>query len=321
MPVKVQRFIAILSVVLFAGKLWAWYITHSVAIFTDALESIVNIVTGFIGLYSVHLAAKPRDSNHPFGHGKIEFIASGMEGVLIILAGIFICYQAVYHLLYPRPLHQLDLGIVIIAAAGLLNLLAGIYAIRKGRQYKSATIEAAGYHIRADAWSTFAILIGLGLLMLTGWQWLDSAVAIVFAVFIIFTGYKVLRKSFSGIMDESDEQLLEEVIGFIQQHRRPQWIDMHNVRVLQYGSVLHVDAHMTLPWYFHVREGEKEIHAVENLVAQQYGHKIEMFIHIDGCVPTSCKLCALHQCAVRTSPFQHTVNWNAANVWIDAKHQ
>lgn len=319
-PIRIQRFIAALAVVLFLAKMIAWYLTHSVAILTDALESTVNVITGFIGLYSVALAAKPRDHNHPFGHGKAEFISAAIEGALIFIAGLIIIYQAIFQLLHPAPLHHLDYGIIITTIAGIVNFFAGRYAIAQSKKYKSATIEAAGKHTQVDAYSTFAIILGLFLLLLTQWQWIDSTVAIIFALIISVTGYKVLRKSLAGIMDEADEALLDEVIGFLQSKRKPQWIDIHNMRVIQYGDVMHIDAHMTLPWYHRVVDGEREIHEVENLIRQHYGSKVELFIHIDACVSYSCKLCAMHDCTVRQHDFEHQVVWSADNVWTDAKH-
>ena len=149
MPIRVQRLIAFLSVLLFAAKLIAWYLTNSVAILTDALESTVNVITGFIGLYSVTLAAKPRDLNHPFGHGKAEFVSAAIEGSLIFIAGLMIIYEAVDKLIYPKPLQELSSGILITAVAGAINFVAGNYAQRQGRKHKSLTIEAAGRHIKA----------------------------------------------------------------------------------------------------------------------------------------------------------------------------
>ncbi|RYZ51335.1 MAG: cation transporter [Sphingobacteriales bacterium] len=320
MPIRVQRLIATLSVILFLAKLFAWYLTNSVSILTDALESTVNVITGFIGLYSVTLAAKPRDSNHPFGHGKVEFISAAIEGSLIMIAGLVIIYEAIDQLIDPSPLQKLDSGIVIIVVAAIVNYFLGVYAIRQGKKHRSATVEAAGRHTRVDAYSTFAILIGLVCLKYTGWQWLDSAVAMVFALFIIVTGYRVVRKSLAGIMDEADETLLDEVIGFLQEHRKKQWIDMHNMRVIQYGNVMHVDAHMTLPWYYRVADGEKEIHELEDIIGGHFGNKIEIFVHIDACAPYSCKLCALDRCPVRQETFHGLLQWNSGNVWKDSKH-
>jgi cation diffusion facilitator family transporter len=312
--------IVLLSVVLFLGKIVAWYLTRSVAILTDALESIVNVVAGFIGLYSVILAAKPRDRNHPFGHGKVEYISAAIEGALIFIAGLVILYEAGVKLVHPEKIHKLDVGIVITLLTGIINYFAGSYAIREGKKHKSATIETAGKHVRVDAYSTFAIILGLLLIRFTKWQWLDSAVAMVFAMFILVTGYRVVRKSLSGIMDETDETIVNEVIQFIQHHRRPQWIDMHNLRVLQFGDVLHIDAHMTMPWYYTVKDGEKEIHIVEDLIKEHFGGKVEIFIHIDACARFSCKLCCMENCPVREAPFLELEVWNTANVWEDAKH-
>ncbi len=320
MPIKIQKFIAYLSVVLFLVKLLAWYLTHSVSILTDALESTVNVITGFIGLYSIILASKPRDKDHPFGHGKAEFISAALEGALIIIAGLLVIFESIDQLIEPKPLHELGYGIIITSVAGLINFIAGRYAISQGKKFKSLTIQAAGKHIQTDAYSTVAILVGLGLLYFTGWQWLDSAVALVFAAFIIVTGYKVLRQSLSGIMDEADVALLKEVIAFLQSKRQPQWIDMHNLRVIEYGDGIHIDAHMTLPWYFNVADADKEIHELENLIKEKYGNRIEIFVHIDACAAYSCQHCALHQCPVRQSVFQQLIVWDDENVWNDAKH-
>jgi cation diffusion facilitator family transporter len=320
MPIRLQRYIAFLSLILFAGKLWAWYLTHSVTILTDALESTVNVIAGFIGLYSVILAAKPRDVNHPYGHGKIEFVSAAIEGSLIFIAGLMIVYQAVFALLFPKPIQQLDIGIYITGATGIINFLVGMYAIRQGNKHKSLVVASAGKHLRADAYSTFAIVIGLILLIVFKKQWLDSVVALTFAGVILVTGYRVVRKSMAGIMDEADETLVAEMVKVLQKNRKDQWIDMHNLRVIQYGEVLHVDTHMTLPWYYQVAEAEREIHAVEDLIREHFGGKIELFIHIDACAPYSCKLCALKDCPVRRQDFQQQLQWDMNIVWANQKH-
>jgi len=320
MPVRIQRYIALLSVVLFIGKLWAWYLTHSVAILTDALESTVNVITGFMGLYSLSLAAKPRDSNHPYGHGKAQFVSSAVEGALISIAGLFIIYEAIDQLLEAKPLHKLNLGIFIIVGAGLLNTVSGYYALNAGKKHRSLVIESAGKHLLSDGYSTLAIIVGLGLVILTKAQWLDSVVALIFAGIIIVTGYKVLRKSLAGIMDEADEVILKEVITLLQENRKPEWIDLHNLRVIQYGDVLHVDTHMTIPWYYQVLDADKAIHEVENLVKTRFESRVELFIHIDACMPYSCKLCSVQNCPVRKEAFKVREIWIMDNLWENSKH-
>ncbi|MES2702220.1 MAG: cation diffusion facilitator family transporter [Bacteroidota bacterium] len=322
MPIRVQRYIALLSVVLFFGKIAAWQLTHSVTILTDALESIVNIIAGFIGLYSIVLAARPRDNNHPYGHGKAEFLSSAVEGTLIIIAGLVIIYEAAKQLLVPHKLERLDAGLIIIAIAGAINFAAGKYAEKQGIKSNSPVLISAGKHLQTDAYSTAGIIVGLLLLLLTHgrWLWLDGAVALCFAFIIIITGYKVLRRSIAGIMDETDLPLLTQVIKVLQDNRLPPWIDLHNMRVIQYGSMMHVDAHMTLPYYFTVAEADVEIHKLEALISTEFNNSVELFIHIDGCMPYQCKLCAMPDCPVRQEPPKELLVWTTESVWADAKH-
>lgn len=322
MSIRIQRYLAALSVILFAGKMAAWWLTGSVTILTDALEGIVNMVAGFLGLYSVTLAARPRDTNHPYGHSKIEFITAAIEGTLIIIAGGAIIFQAIHQLLIPHTLSHLDVGLFIVAAAGLANYLAGRYAMKQGKLHFSIVLESAGNHLVTDAYSTIAVIIGVTLLLLTNnhWPWLDSAVALFFAAITIITGYKVLRRSISGMMDEMDMGLLNKVIDVLQQNRPPQWVDLHNLRVIQYGALLHIDAHMTLPWYQQVVDADREIHAMEDLIKTEFDNKVEMFIHIDGCMPYQCRLCAMPDCPERSTPLEATEEWTIENVWADQKH-
>jgi cation diffusion facilitator family transporter len=322
-PIRIQRYIAFLSVILFAGKILAWYLTHSVTVLTDALEGIVNVAAGFLGLYSIILASLPRDTNHPYGHGKAEFLSSAVEGTLIVVAGVVIIYEAIEHLVSPhKQLERLDTGLLIVAAAGGINFLMGKYAEKKGKQHNSLILVSAGKHLQTDAYSTVAVLAGLGIVMLTlnKFPWLDSIVGLFFAIIIIVTGYKVLRRSISGIMDEMDMQLLKEVIDLLQEKRLPQWVDLHNLRVINYGSMMHIDAHMSLPWYYTVAQADIEINAFQQLISSHFHNKAEVFIHIDGCTPYQCKLCALEGCPERKEPFRQHLKWTIENVSADEKH-
>jgi len=321
-PIRVQRFIALLSVALFLAKILAWYLTHSVTVLTDALEGIVNMVAGFLGLYSIILAAVPRDTNHPYGHGKAEFLSAAVEGTLIIVAGAVTIYAAIRHLIRPHHIERLDIGLLIVATTGGINYLAGSYAAKQGKKNNSMILVSAGQHLKTDAYSTVAIIIGLLLLIVTHnkWFWMDSVVAMCFAVIIIITGYKVLRRSIAGIMDEMDIVLLKEVIALLQEKREPQWVDLHNLRVIQYGALMHVDAHMTLPWYYNVEDAAQQIHELENLIRAHFKNQVELFIHIDSCKPYQCKLCALENCPERQEAFQKQVKWEIGNLWEDKQH-
>jgi cation diffusion facilitator family transporter len=273
-----------------------------------------------MGLYSLYLSSKPRDVNHPYGHGKAEFVSSAIEGALIFIAGIMIINESVHQLLDQPKLKSLNIGMLLIGITGLVNFLFGTYIARKGKSLKSLVLQSGGKHLRVDAYSTFAILVGLGLVKITNWLWLDSVVALLFAIVIIYTGYKVIRKSLAGIMDEADTQLLQEMVQYLQDHRKENWIDLHNLRVIQYGSRLHVDTHMTLPWFYDIAQAETEIHSLEALIDNHFNSKIELFVHIDACKPYSCKLCAMSSCDKRIQTFVALQPWTMRNVWENAKH-
>ncbi|MEO8403068.1 MAG: cation transporter dimerization domain-containing protein, partial [Chitinophagaceae bacterium] len=147
------------------------------------------------------------------------------------------------------------------------------------------------------------------------------AVAILFAFFIIYTGYKILRRSIAGIMDEADEKLLSEMVEFLNENRRENWVDLHNLRVIKYGSYLHLDAHFTVPWYLNVHEAHKEIDILAGLIREKYGESLELFVHSDGCLPFQCHICSKKDCQVRKEEFEHSIKWTLENVSLNKKHQ
>ena len=317
---KFQRIIAVVGVLLFFIKIYAWYKTDSVAILTDALESTINVIAGLIGLYSLYLSSLPRDQNHPYGHGKVEFISASIEGALISIAGVVIIYEAINKLQYPNTVEQLDLGLILVAFTAVINYVLGFYAIKKGKKNNSLALIASGKHLQTDTYSTIGIIIGLIILYFTKIAWIDSVTALIFAGFIMYTGYKIVRESISGIMDETDELLLNEVVGFLNEERRPNWIDLHNLRIIKYGSTLHFDCHMTVPWYFNIEEGHKEVDALEDAVKNHFGDRIELFVHLDACKEYSCKICTKTDCPVRQHPLEEKVEWTIENVSLNKKH-
>jgi cation diffusion facilitator family transporter len=318
---KVQKWVAAISVVLLGIKLIAYYSTHSIAILTDALESIVNVVAGFIGLYSLYVAAKPRDKDHPYGHGKAEFISAAIEGTMISIAGAIILYKAIQYLIYPVALHKIDFGIWLIATTAAVNYIVGFICLRTGKKNNSLALIASGQHLQTDTYSTFGIIVGLALLYFTGYQWIDSAVAIIFGGIVIYTGYKILRRSVAGIMDEADAQLLKQMVKMLNTHRRKSWVDLHNLRVIKYGSVLHIDCHLTVPWYFNVNEAHVEIDALAILSKNHFGETLEIFAHTDGCLYTQCSLCFKDDCPVRKHEFISQIEWTLENISQNQKHE
>ncbi|MEI9946886.1 MAG: cation diffusion facilitator family transporter [Chitinophagaceae bacterium] len=318
--ILVQKWVAGISVVLLLAKFIAYYLTHSVAILTDALESIVNVAAGFIGLYSLYVAAKPRDRDHPYGHGKAEFISAAVEGTMIGAAGAIILYKSIQHLIFPAPLQQIDLGIVLVAGTAVINFIVSLYCIKTGRKNNSLALIASGKHLQTDTISTVGIIAGLVFLSFTGYKWIDSAVAMLFSVYIIYTAYKIIRRSLAGIMDEADEQLLAELVAILNKNRRENWVDLHNLRVIKYGSVLHLDCHFTVPWYLNVHEAHKEIDELAKLIREKFGESLELFVHSDGCLPFQCPICSKHDCPVRQHPFEKRIDWTLENVSPNKKH-
>ncbi len=318
---NVQKLVVAVGLILFIVKILAWYLTGSVAILTDALESTVNVVASFIGLYSLTLSAKPRDIEHPYGHGKVEFISAGVEGALISVAGLVIIYEAINNLRHPHEIGKLDSGILLIAGAAAVNFGVGYLAVKRGKKNNSLALVASGKHLQSDTYTTVGIIAGLLLLRFTGWLWVDSVVALLFSLIIIVTGYKILRSAIAGIMDEADDALIGEVVDYLNQHREPNWIDIHNLRIIKYGSVLHLDFHLTLPWYLNVLEAHNEVEKIDKLVKDKYGESVEMFVHSDACVSSSCPICNKSDCQVRQAPFQKKIEWNVKNISSNNKHQ
>jgi cation diffusion facilitator family transporter len=317
---RIQQWVAGISLVLLAVKLFAYYLTHSVAILTDALESIVNVVAGFIGLYSLYIAAKPRDRDHPYGHGKAEFLSAAIEGTMIGAAGAIILYKAIQHLVYPEELHRLDTGMWLVAITAVINFILGFYCESTGKKNNSLALVASGKHLQADTISTIGIIAGLLLLYFTGYKWMDSGIAIIFALYIIYTGYKILRRSIAGIMDEADEKLLVEMVTILNNNRKENWVDLHNLRVIKYGSVLHLDCHLTVPWYLNVHEAHREIDALAKLTREKFGETLELFVHSDGCLPFQCHICSKTGCQERQRDFEDRINWTLENVSKNKKH-
>jgi cation diffusion facilitator family transporter len=318
--IRVQKTIVVLSIVLLGIKFFAYFSTGSVAILTDALESIVNVAAASITLVSLRVAARPRDWSHPYGHGKAEFISAGIEGTLIVVAGLLILYESIDRLMHPMPLRQLEGGIVLIALSALLNYGTGWWALRTGAKNQSLGIQATGHHLQSDAYSSLGLVAGLLLVYFTQLAWLDSAVALLFGIILLRTGYGIVRQSVAGIMDEADEQLLDKVAEVLNAQRQPNWIDLHNLRVIKYGNKLHIDCHLTLPWYFNLQEAHREVDAFTATLAQAFGSQIEFFVHTDGCLPQGCTICQKQDCTRRLHPFERRVEWSKSNIFENVKH-
>lgn len=315
-----QKLVFGTALVLFIIKTVAWYMTGSVAIFTDAMESTVNVVAGALGLYSIYLSAQPRDANHPYGHGKVEFVSAAIEGTMIAIAGVLIIIESAKGIIQPVAVEQLDSGIILIAISALVNFLVGQYAVNQGRKNKSLALVASGKHLQADTITTIGILLGLTIMYFSKLAWIDSATALIFAAFILYTGIKIIREALAGIMDEADNALVQEIVAYLNAHRRENWVDVHNLRIIKYGGFLHLDCHLTVPWYFNVHQAHEEVEQLEALIRAKYELNAELFVHTDGCMPYSCSICTKSDCSYRNNPLTQKVEWTLANVSSNQKH-
>ncbi len=317
---KLQRIVTIVAVLLFGIKMLAWWYTHSVSILTDALESTVNVVAGFISLYSLYVASKPRDLDHPYGHGKAEFVSAAVEGSMIAIAGGVIIYESIQNLISPGKLEKLDSGILLISLTAVINYITGMVCIRTGKKNNSLALIASGKHLQTDTFSTVGIVAGLIIIYFTGWTKLDSIIALGMAFFIMYTGYTIIRTSVEGIMDKADMELLQKLVDYLNRYRRKNWIDLHNVRIIKFGPVLHLDAHLTVPWYLNVHEAHDEVDELSRLIKNEFGESLEMFIHTDGCLDFSCHICSKDDCAVRRHIQKERIGWTVENIISNKKH-
>jgi cation diffusion facilitator family transporter len=307
---KVQRIIAISSLLIFAGKLTAYYLTNSVGILTDALESTVNVVTGFITLYALYLSIKPKDENHPFGHGKAEFLSASVEGFLIIIAGIIIIFEAVKRLFVPAEVSQLDIGIFIVAIAGLLNYLIGWHSIKIGKKHNSIALISGGKHLHSDTYSSIGLVIGLVLLYYTKLSWLDSLIALIFGAIIIITGLKILKETTSNLMDEADLKLIDQFGTIIDNNKSNKWIDIHNFTLVKYGNVFHINCDLVLPWNLYLSDAHEEGEKLRNLLVTNFPEDIVFNLHTDECFKKYCKNCKKEDCTERNEEFETQLNFD-----------
>lgn len=302
-------------------KFLAWWLTGSNAILSDALESIVNVAASGFALYSISYAARPHDLDHPYGHGKIEFLSAGLEGALIALAGFIAIGKGAYNLLNPQPVSALGIGIGFTILTGGVNYLLARMLLQKGQQLSSISMLADGRHLMTDVITSGGLILGLALIYFTGLVWIDNVFAIVFGGIIIFSGYRLLRDFVGGILDEADLTLVERVIKLLDQNRSNNWMDVHHLRIQRFGAGLHLDFHFTLPYYFTLEESHREIDEVTALVRQSLPHEVEFSIHADPCVPLlSCGICMKEDCPVRQQAFKRRIEWDVRNASQNEKH-
>lgn len=318
--IKTMKLVLLIGFLLMGLKFFAYYLTQSNAILTDAVESIVNVLAGSFALYSLYYSSQPKDFDHPYGHGKIEFFSTGVEGGMVTVAGLVMLIKGIYSFYTPYQLENIPIGLFISFFSGFINFLLAKLLIKKGNAFNSATLVADGKHLLTDTWSSIGLLIGLGIIYFTNLIWIDYLITIILGIFIIYTGLKLIKEAVSNLLDKTDFVKIEQLISIINLKRKKNWIDIHNLRALKYGSLVHIDCHLTLPFYYSLEESHQEVAELAKFVTSDLNYEIEFFIHSDPCLPTSCSICQISECVQRKNKFIKRVDWKLENVLPDSKH-
>ncbi len=310
--IRLKKKAALISLIvgfgMFGAKITAYLITGSSAIFSDAAESVVHVVATSMALYSIILSSRPPDKSHLYGHGNIEYFSAGIEGLLIVIAAITIIYTSAEDIILGSRPDKLSTGTIIIGAAGIVNLFLGFYLIRKGKDTHSLALVADGKHVLTDSYTSIGVIIGLLLVMLTDFYLLDPLFAIAVAFNILFTGYKLMRESVGGLMNETDPETLKIIVNKFHEIRKDYWIDLHHLRFWRSAEKVFIDFHLTIPYYFDIKtshlEEEKIVDELNNILPEAH-----VRIHFDYCYPELCKYCDYKPCEVRKEDKSNSFDW------------
>jgi len=263
-------------------KLLAWRITGSVGLFSDALESCVNLVAAIIALVMITLAEKPPDEKHRFGHNKAEYFSSVIEGGLIILAAFGIIWSAVPRIIQPEPLENVSSGLLVAVGASIINLAASIILVKNGKKHNSITLEADGKHLMTDVLTSGGVLLGIILIKLTGWLILDGIVAIGVALNIIWTGYQLIRRSASGLLDTAIPEKEEDMINHVLDKYREQNIGFHSMMTRQSGQRKFILVHVLMPGLWNIHQGHNLAEDIEKDIRMLFPNtQTTVFTHLE----------------------------------------
>ncbi|MEB2329700.1 MAG: cation diffusion facilitator family transporter [Ignavibacteriaceae bacterium] len=275
----------LIGILMFIGKIGAYVLTNSAAILSDALESIVHIVAASLAFYSMMLSLRPPDKNQPYGYGKIEYFSAGFEGSLIIFAAISILYFAIKDIVEGPDVQKIDVGIYIIFAASAINLFLGFYLINTGKRTNSLILVADGKHVLTDSITSFGAIAALIVVLLTGNVYFDPIFAIIIAINILFTGLKLIRQSFNGLMNRSDPNVLKQLdtffINIVSSDNR--LIEFHRLRYWSSGDKVFVDLHLTCNDELTIIESHDLLTEIEAQISEEIfpGSKVELMLHFD----------------------------------------
>jgi cation diffusion facilitator family transporter len=298
--------IALLSitagVVVLGLKYLSYVLSGSVALKSDAIESVVNVVAAVFALGAVVFAGKPADKDHPYGHGKIEHFSAAFEGGLIALAAAFILFEAAEGLIHGVVLKNLGRGLLVNLAAGAINGLLGWFLLTQGRKKRSRALEADGHHILSDFWTTVGIATGLLAVKLTGLKWLDPVMAMAVGLLLARTGFRLVKESSQALLDMEDPEVLAKVLAAMNHVRTWDIIAVHEMRTFRSGRYTHVDVHMVVPEYYPVRQAHDLCEDFGKRLLEDADIEGEVHTHVDPCGRLYCERCPVEACPIRQAP-------------------
>lgn len=268
------------AVVTIALKAAAYFLTGSVGLLSDALESVVNLVAAVIALAALTIARKPPDEEHSYGHTKAEYFSSIIEGVLIIVAAIVIGYAAVERLINPQAIEQANIGLIVAAVASVINFVIARQLLKAGKKYSSITLEADAHHLFTDVWTSVGVIVGVGIVALTGITMLDPIIALLVAVNIVYTGYQLIKRSALGFMDTAIAQEERDTLRLILEKHTSGEIQYHGLLTRQSGMRRFISFHLLVPGTWSVQKGHDLAEEVEKEIRDAIP-RVTVLVHIE----------------------------------------
>ena len=282
---SVQMFAIRLSLafgfLMLAMKWYAYYLTGSTAILSDAAESVIHIIGVSFAVFSLWYSFQPPDAEHTYGHNKISYFSAGFEGALIILAAIFIIYISIKRLLFGIEITNLDEGTYFTFAASVINLFLGTFLVWKGKKTNSIILIANGKHVLTDSWTSFGVVAGLLLTLLTGWLPFDPLVAMAAAINILWSGSKLVRKSIGGLMDESNKNLAISIRNVLNKETKIKNLGYHQLRFRESGNVIWIEFHLLFPKGTLLENAHKDATELESAIKKELNTQVNIISHLE----------------------------------------
>jgi len=298
-------------------KAAAYYAAGGAGFLSDAGESLLNLLTAVVGTYGAFLARQPRDRDHPYGHGKVDDLVSALQALLVGAGGLLLGYTILMGNF--ERLQYVPRALLFNALALSLNLLLSVFLFKGSKVFHSQILRSEAWHLLSDVLTSGLVIFGtVG--VWAGWpNFLDRAIGLLLSVFVVWGAARLLGRSALRLIDTQDKAIFARLEKALEAHRRPGWIDVHNVRIQRYGPNLHIDGHVTFPWYWSLQEAHAELKELERTLEGVLGANVEFFWHMDPCEPVCCPYCEVKDCPHRQAPFVRRLSFTMETLYPNQK--